>query len=416
MSSKIIIDFDDEKESNKKSEDRIVISFDDEAGSGNEKKETQEERDADEILKSKISCNYYGNFALDNFRQSDIKFPEGIEQGFRRKFSVNTEDDFLNSILESNKYIILSSKRGSIYLIDRFTGRITEKVYFEFQSFEKTGVVYNNAAYLASVKKIFLMTEGKFSEIYQAEEPNFIWSNLNRYSDTIVFTELNPESGKVCLKSIDHKNNNCISLCEFQTESFLSDKICIANNEAYVLFDSKLLIYDFKNKSGQMINLNFKTDENSFLFYLNKQLYVTTTSNELYYLDLPSVSLKFKFSGIKNNYINSIAAFDDNIFTGTPEGWKFFKTSGMTVYNFENEHENKIECVSRNVLALSQRNKIIFINLNRFQEAEGFVIASKERNEQVEIISALISKREIFVLTKSGILEVFINDKMNIHV
>lgn len=65
---------------------------------------------------------------------------------------------------------------------------------------------------------------------------------------------------------------------------------------------------------------------------------------------------------------------------------------------------------------ISQSNKIVFCNLNRFQEAEGYVIASNEKNESVEIVSAVISNNEIFLLTANGILEVFTNDKLNIHI
>ena len=162
--------------------------------------------------------------------------------------------------------------------------------------------------------------------------------------------------------------------------------------------------------------LNVKTDENSFIFYLNYRIYITSHSNELFYIDMPPVNYRFKTTGIKNSYINSIGGFADNIFIGTLDGWKYYKSSGLQVYSHEDEYENKIECISKNILVISQGNKIIFCNLNRFQEAEGYVIASNEKNESVEIVSAVISNNDIFVLTANGILEVFTNDKLNIHI
>ena len=79
----------------------------------------------------------------------------------------------------------------------------------------------------------------------------------------------------------------------------------------------------------------------------------------------------------------------------------------------------KINSISKNILVISQSNKIVFCNLNRFQEAEGYVLSSDgdpESNDAVEIVSAIIADNEIFVLTKSGILEAYTSDKMNIHI
>jgi hypothetical protein len=104
------------------------------------------------------------------------------------------------------------------------------------------------------------------------------------------------------------------------------------------------------------------------------------------------------------------------VFIGTLEGWRFYKSGGFLVYSFESDYENVIECVSKNILVISQKNKIIFCNLNRFQEAEGYVISSSEKKESIEIVSSIISHNEIYVLTGNGILECFTNDKLNIHV
>jgi len=72
--------------------------------------------------------------------------------------------------------------------------------------------------------------------------------------------------------------------------------------------------------------------------------------------------------------------------------------------------------MNKNVLIVSKKNKIVFCNLNRFQEAESYTISSNENKESIEIISAIISNNEIFVLTSNGMLEAFTNDKLNIHI
>ena len=186
-----------------------------------------------------------------------------------------------------------------------------------------------------------------------------------------------------------------------------------------MLFDNKILTYDIDKLSATINDCEVKTDENSFVFYLNYRLYITSGINELFYLDLPAVNYNFKTTGIRNSYINSIGGFADNILLGTLDGWKLYKSSGLQIYYFEDEYENKIESISKNILVISQSNKIVFCNLNRFQEAEGYVLSSDgnpESNEAVEIVSAIIADNEIFVLTKSGILEAYTSDKMNIHI
>jgi len=229
-------------------------------------------------------------------------------------------------------------------------------------------------------------------EIYCADKDYFVWSSLNRHKDLIIFSEYNIAGKKAFIRIIDTKNINPVYDFEFEVKKFLSDRICICDGCAYLLHD------------------------NSFIFYLNYRIYITSQSNELFYIDMPPVNYRFKTTGIKNSYINSIGGFADNIFIGTLDGWKYYKSSGLQVYSHEDEYENKIECISKNILVISQGNKIIFCNLNRFQEAEGYVIASNEKNESVEIVSAVISNNDIFVLTANGILEVFTNDKLNIHI
>jgi len=420
MSERIIIEFADyeakKKEEGKKEEDRIIIDLDE----TKEKVEVDniEESYEEKILKSRIDSFSAGNAHLSNSYESNLKFPEGIEQGFRKRFSLNLKDEFFNSVLENNRFIILSSKSGNVYLADRFSGKINDKIFFEYESFEKTGLVYQNTIYVNSLKRIFEISDTglRWKEIYDSGNESFIWSNLNRYKENILFIEYSNANRRSVLKLVNIKDPSEITEFNFDVQSFVSDKICVANECAFVLVDSNILIYDLERMTGAIHPLDIKTDENSFIFYLNYRIYITSHLNEIYYLDLPPLNYRFKYSGIKNNYINSIGGFGDNVFIGTLDGWKYYKTSGLSVYHFDDEYENKIESINKNVLIISKKNKIVFCNLNRFQEAESYTISSNENNESIEIISAIISNNEIFVLTKNGILETFTNDKLNIHI
>lgn len=462
MSERIVIEFnDDEKKS--KADERIVISFDDaEETEGTEKTfeevkgthesasvqkepitatdnsdvieienvpaviKEKEESFEEKIKKSKVNSFYRGSAGINNYYESNIKFPEGIENSFRKNFSLNLEDEFFNAVLENNEYVILSSRNGNVYFIDRFKGKIREKIYFENESFEKTGIVFENKIYINSLKKIYEINNEDLSkkEIYKSEDESYIWSNINSCGNKLSVIEFNYQSKKASLKIIDTKDNYNLQEFKFDVINFVSDKICVANNCAYILFDSNMIEYDFDKMMGKTHSLDMKndnkhrlrTDESSNIFYLNYKLFITSDLYEIFYLDLPGVDYTFKFTGIKNSYLNSAGGFGDNLFTGTLDGWKYYKISGLPVYMFEDEYENKIESISKNIIVISQKNKIVFYNLNRFQEAEGFVISSDRNKESVEIISSVISGNEIFVLTKNGIIEAFTNDKFNVHI
>jgi hypothetical protein len=431
LSERIIIEFDDSdgKEPEKKKEEKLIIELDEKNEQDEdifaeltEKAEVKEETYQERLLKQKINSSYRGNQGISNFFESSIKFPEGIENSFRKKFSLELKDRFYNSVTENNRFIILSSGKGNVYLIDKISGYITGKMFFENESFEKTGLVYNNRIFINSLAGITEISENGLTKkkIYGVPNGYFIWSNLNRAADNLVFLEYNPVIAKASFKIIDLVTNDIVKEFSFNVKKFLSDKICIADNKAFVLSDNELLVYDFDRMREEMHALDkysdLKTDENSFIFYNNYKLFITSHLNEIYYLDLPNINYNFKFSGIRNSYINSAGGFDDNIFFGTLDGWKYYRSGGLQVYSFEDENENRIECLSRNIIVLSQKNKIIFCNLNRFQEAEGYVISASEAGEAAEIISAFISEKEIFVLTKNGILEAYTNDKLNIHI
>ncbi|MEP7147027.1 MAG: hypothetical protein ABI792_08450, partial [bacterium] len=144
MPDRIVIEFDNEekKSASVKDQERIIIDFEEEK-KAIDPGELQESI-ADKISKTIVSSFYRGDAGLSNSFNTGIKFPEGIAHGFRKKFSIIQKDEFFNSILENNKYIVTSSKNGNVFLTDKLSGKINHKIFFENESFEKTGLVYNN--------------------------------------------------------------------------------------------------------------------------------------------------------------------------------------------------------------------------------------------------------------------------------
>ncbi len=116
MNERIIIEFDDEEEK-KNEEDRIIIDLEEtkEKFDPTRRIENIEESYEEKILKSKVNSFPAGNPHLSNSYESNLIFPEGIEQGFRKRFSLNLKDEFFNSILENNRFIVLSSKSGNVF-------------------------------------------------------------------------------------------------------------------------------------------------------------------------------------------------------------------------------------------------------------------------------------------------------------
>lgn len=436
MSERIIIEFDDESngDKNKSRKENSGDKKSESTGQDNERIEIDlneeiskieiesiEETYEDKVIRKNIDCCYKGTNGHNNFYESSLNFPEGIEKGFSQSFRIKLKDEFFNSLLFNNRYLILSSYTGHVYFADRFTGYVEHKMHIQEQSFEKTGLVISNVIYLNSVRKIFKYAatgEKKFDseEIYNTGEDTFIWSNLNRRGNKILFTEYCKKEDTAELVMIDINSPKEIFRHRINVRNSISDRICISGKNAFLLVDSRLFVFDIDKLTGEISDINIPVDENSFLFSSGNRLYITTISYELFYLDLPLREVVFKSTGIKNSYINSTGGFGDNIFTGTMEGWKLFKSTGLKIYEFEDEYENRIECISRNVIVISKNNKIVFSNLNRFQEAEGYVISSDRLNETEFIVSAVISENEIFILTRRGILESFTNDKLNIHI
>ena len=424
MSEKIIIDIDDiheEHPDDNTGKDRIIIDVSPESETSPPPAKIEidaiEESIEAKIRQSKSDFYYKGNQGLCNNFETQLRFPEGIDRSFGSHFQMQLNDEFLSSLLVTNKFVVAASRSGCVYLADRFDGVFCDKIYFENQTFEKTGIVHNNAIYLNSPRKIFCITEKddfQHEEIYSASDGNYIWSSLNRRGNQIVFTEHNPSerTGRIVSLDIRDRSVNATS----NISDFAGEQICISGPSSYSAYREKILHMNLDTLAGSEYMLNIDCGDVPFIFCLNNRLYLTTNSNEVYYLDLPAPNYNFRNTGIRNTFMNSIAGFKDNIFIGTQEGWKYYKSSGLQVYSFDDEYENRIEAVCKNVIIISQKNKIVFCNLNRFQEAESFVISSSETTQNIEIVSAVISHNAIFTLTSNGILSAFTNDKMNIHI
>ena len=322
MSEKIEISFDDEESNSKRNKEKIEIDFDEikETETGESILETKSElitndlKDITEVtLNSTVDSFFHGNPALTCYSDSGLKFPEGIEKGFRRRYSVELKDTFLNSLLENNKFIVLTSSTGRVYFIDRFSGEIIERVFFENAVFEKTGFVFKNTIYVNSLSSIYkfandlIGSDDAGQEIYRTSSNYYIWSNLNLCKGNIVFIEFDTSNRKANLKVIDSETSNNIFDFQFEVTDFISDHIVVTESLIFISYDNKLVKINLKDSTYKCISLFFKMRDDCRIFYLNNKIYITNPKNELYYLDLKSNSIDFKYTGIKSNFINSLA-------------------------------------------------------------------------------------------------------------
>ncbi len=422
MSDKIIIDLDDiheEHPSEQKDEGRIVVEFPGEEKKPDSRIEIEEIEESYEagVRRSNSDFHYKGNPGLCSYFETQLRFPEGIDQGFGMKFQLLLKDDFLTSLLANNRHVIAASRSGTVYFADRFDGVFCDKLSFPNQTFEKSGFVYGNSVYLNSPQKIFRISDKddlQYEEIYTCKEGNYIWSSLNRKGNYILFTEHNPAARCGRIVALDINNYSAVAT-DFISD-FAGDQLCSSGYGVYSPYRSKLAVMNTDTLAGCGYDINIDCGDAPFVMHMNNRLYITSKANEIFYLDLPAANHNFRTTGIRNTFINSVAGFADNIFIGTQEGWKYYKSSGLQIFSFDDEYENKIEAVCRSMIIISQKNKIVFGNLNRFQEAESFVISAPETILNTEIISAVISHNDVYTLTSNGILTAFTNDKMNIHI
>ncbi|HEX2786413.1 MAG TPA: hypothetical protein VHP32_00775 [Ignavibacteria bacterium] len=405
--------------------DKIEISFDDDEKGKIEVnlEQTLEEQIiiADKITEPASSiivpANFYyaGNQGANKFYDSLIEFPGGIESGFRKKFSIEFKDEFYSSVLADNKNLVLVSTKGTVYFIDKDSGELKGKVVLDNELVEKTGLIVEDEIYVNSLKRIYKVSESNKEALFNADESFYIWTNLNRYENNLLFAEYSDEQKKCRIILYDVKQSNYITLNEVKIEKFVSDRIVVHNEKAYFIFDDKCVIINLKKNETEIIELGFETNERSFIFAINKGI-VLVNNNEVYFLDVMHNDNVFKFTGIKENFINSGGGSGENVFLGTGSGWYHYKINGVLVTHYEDTEENIIEAISKNVLAISRRNKVIFYNLNKIQEAEGFILSSKDFNITQEIISVVFDRSLIYVLTHQGVLTAFSNDKLNIHI
>lgn len=408
MAEKIIISFDEEKPG--KSEEKIIINL----------KAVEKERPETKIISSKVNSFFRGNRHLTGFEGSELKYPEGLENGFRKIFSVKLNDIFLNSVLLNNRFLVLASTTGKIYFVDRFGGSIFSKISTTDESFEKTGVVAENDLYVNSVKSLFGFEFNgggvKEKKIYEAPGDFYIWSNLNRRDNGIFFLEHSPSGKSACLVSCEKSNSHEIKRREmFSVKHFLFDSLIVYNDSIFAFYDDKILRYTLEKEEKAEYNLNFTINSDTNFLLLNGKIYFNNGNNELFYFDI--VNEEIRFTGIRCQYINSLAGFGENILIGTLSGWHLYKTAGVLLFSYEDTGGNKIESLNRNILAVSCGNKIVFHNLNRFHEAEGFTLSyGKMDSDTDRVISARIAEDMIFVLSRSGILEAYNNDKLNLFI
>lgn len=425
-------DGDNQEKDSSSNEERIVIDFG-ESEKPEDKveekvQENQEEKEeeiiepslTDGILASKINSFYKAGKEVNGFYPSDIKFPEGIEHGFREGAKIELNDSFLNSILENNKFIILASVTGAIYFVDRFKKQLHSKIVMPGDSFEKTGLVHNNILYINSVGSLHKINEDQMENgtpgelLYKCELGFYIWSSLNRENNTIAFLEYSPSERKGNIVLYDIITSQLTFKNSFPVNSSLNQILCIIDGKTYFIADNYLYTCDINSSHIDRTHTGLEIGETCFLLGNGNKLYLTSKDGKVYFLD--NNSGEFKYTGICEHYINSIAGCAGNVYTGASEGWRYYDGRGVLVYSHEDVEENRIEAVSEHVLVVSRRNKIVFHNLSRLQEAEGFVIKTKDDSIAQEIFSAIISFNEIYTLTKQGVLSSFTNDKLNIHV
>jgi hypothetical protein len=411
MSDKIVISFDDEKPG--KSEEKIIIDF----------KPVEKINHSEVIQNSLVNSFYKGNSHLTGYNAGEFKYPEGIESGFRKLYSLKLNDTFLNSILLNNKFIILSSANGNVYFIDRFKGELFSKCILKEDAFEKTGLVIENKIYLNSVKSLYRFDElensFKENKLYESKDNFYIWSNLNKAGNSVIFLEYSPElksaylAGYSLFPNESEEQKKISRGKEFQVLHYLSDSVITQGDFVFIFCDNKIIKFYFKDLSFKEYELKFNICPDTNFLYLDGKIYFNNKNNELFYFDVLNEDMKF--TGIKCGYINSLSAFSDNLFIGTLDGWYLYKTSGFLLFSYEDIAENKIESLNKYILVVSKENKIIFHNLNKFQEAEGFSVSSgNSGSDSDKIVSVRIGDEAVFVLSKNGIIEAFNNDKLNL--
>ncbi len=423
---KIIISFDDDElKSSAEEITKITIDSNDSIDSNPEMKNIESPLHTESVFTPRRFSYYRGNPSLNGFYDCNISFPHSSDNCFRVKFSFAaggtfSGDGFLNSILEFEENLVFSSLNGNVYFFDRNNGSIKNRISFPGESFEKTGVVAHGNLYQNSLKKIFkISSTGDYSVIYETRE-SYIWSSLNYCNGKISFLTFNPD--KNFLESEEEKkfvlidiNSNASHTTILQKKGNLCDKVVIAAGNYFVILGSTLFNINNNGIIERLIPLGFAAGVNTLLFSLRNHLYFNSPDNELYFTETHSSAGGVRYSGIKTSGVMYAAAFDDNIFIGTGNGWNLYKSSGQCIYSFDDICESVTECLNSSLLVVLKKEKITFHNLEKFYEADTFLIpAGGNIDVNDYFVSSILSDGSIFALTRYGKIFAFSNDKMNL--
>ncbi|HCA43591.1 MAG TPA: hypothetical protein DEP28_10110, partial [Bacteroidetes bacterium] len=193
--------------------------------------------------------------------------------------------------------------------------------------------------------------------------------------------------------------------------------IVIYKSRCFILIDNYVLSLDFTADKTKPFAEKIETDITGEAYLLAiKSGIILSDRKDIYFMNILLNERSFKYTGISSYEINSLAGNNETLVIGTGKGWGKYKISGMTENFLEDSEENIVRALSDNVLSVTKKNKIIFYNLHNANEAEGFVINSKNVSGSQEIISVVYDNNQIFTLSDKGILTCFSNDKLNIHI
>lgn len=422
INSKIDISFDDENDSEKK---KIEIDFESEETNFKETEIFVKEKliipeNFKEEITTEININnfyYFANPECNKFYNVCLKFPSGLESGFRRKFSIETGFEFFTEILINEDKIILTSKEGEIIFIDKHTGSLLSKLTVKNEYIEKTGIVTDGRVFVSTLNSILECFENTYEQKYQADKEFYIWSNLNIIDDKIIFAVYSDIKKKYKIILYDLKNNCYSEIYEDKIEDNMGSNFVIYKSRCFIIIDNYVLSLDFTTDKTKPIIEKIETDSTGEAYLLAiKSGIILADRKDIYFMNILLNERSFKYTGISSYEINSLAGNNETLIIGTGKGWGKYKISGMTENFSEDNEENIVRALNDNVLSVTKKNKIIFYNLHNANEAEGFVINSKNISGSQEIISVVYDKNQIFTLTDKGILTCFSNDKLNIHI
>ncbi|HCN36800.1 MAG TPA: hypothetical protein DIS94_03695 [Bacteroidetes bacterium] len=422
INSKIDISFDDENDSDKK---KIEIDFESEETNFKETEIFVKEKliipeNFKEEITPEFKINnfyYFANPECNKFYNVSLKYPSGLESGFRRKFSIETGFEFFTEILINEDRIILTSKEGEIIFIDKNTGSLLSKLTVKDEYIEKTGIVSDGRVFVTTLNSILECFENSFEQKYQTDKEFYIWTNLNIIDDKIVFAVYSDIQKKYKIILFDLKDNCYTEIYEDKVEYNAGSNIVIYKSRCFILIDNYVLSLDFTADKTKPFAEKIETDITGEAYLLAiKSGIILSDRKDIYFMNILLNERSFKYTGISSYEINSLAGNNETLVIGTGKGWGKYKISGMTENFLEDSEENIVRALSDNVLSVTKKNKIIFYNLHNANEAEGFVINSKNVSGSQEIISVVYDNNQIFTLSDKGILTCFSNDKLNIHI